>query len=111
MKGSLHTDEILRAVVQRETGLRTDRRLSHVFILDVPTYPKPLFVTDAAINIYPDLEDKVHIIQNAITLTHCLEIKVPKVAVLSPAAWVLRPSMAWSWGPDRDLWIRAFCST
>ena len=83
MKGSLHTDEILRAVVQRETGLRTDRRLSHVFILDVPTYPKPLFVTDAAINIYPNLEDKVHIIQNAITLTHCLEIKVPKVAVLS----------------------------
>ncbi|MGD8703654.1 MAG: bifunctional enoyl-CoA hydratase/phosphate acetyltransferase, partial [Desulfosarcina sp.] len=60
MKGSLHTDEIMGAVVKRDTGLRTELRLSHVFIMDVNTYPKPLFVTDAAINIYPTLEDKVH---------------------------------------------------
>jgi phosphate acetyltransferase len=83
MKGSLHTEEIMHAVVQRDTGLRTELRLSHVFIIDVPTYPKPLFVTDAAINIYPDLEDKVHIVKNAIGLAHSLEIEEPKVAALS----------------------------
>lgn len=83
MKGSLHTDEIMGAVVKRETGLRTELRLSHVFIMDVPTYPKPLFVTDAAINIYPDLEDKVHIVKNAIILAHSLGIEAPKIAILS----------------------------
>lgn len=83
MKGSLHTDEIMGAVVKKETGLRTDLRLSHVFIMDVPTYPKPLFVTDAAINIYPNLEDKVHIVKNAIILSHSLGIVVPKIAILS----------------------------
>jgi phosphate acetyltransferase len=83
MKGSLHTDEIMGAVVKRDTGLRTAVRLSHVFIIDVPTYPKPLFVTDAAINIYPQLEEKVDIVRNAIELAHSLEIKMPKVAILS----------------------------
>jgi len=83
MKGSLHTDEIMHAVVNRETGLRTAMRLSHVFIIDVPTYPKPLFVTDAAINIYPNLEDKVDILKNAVALAHCLGIAEPKVALLS----------------------------
>ncbi len=68
MKGSLHTDELLAAVVARETGLRTGRRISHVFIMDVPTYHKVLIVTDAAINIAPTLEDKVDICQNAIDL-------------------------------------------
>jgi phosphate acetyltransferase len=83
MKGSLHTDEIMGAVVKRDTGLRTNLRLSHVFIMDVPTYPKPLFVTDAAINIYPTLEDKVHIVKNAIILAHSLGIAEPKIAILS----------------------------
>ncbi len=83
MKGSLHTDEIMRAVLKRDTGLRTELRVSHVFIIDVPTYPKPLFVTDAAINIYPNLEDKVHILKNAIRLAQSLEIEEPKVAILS----------------------------
>ena len=68
MKGSLHTDELLGAVVARETGLRTGRRISHVFIMDVPTYHKVLIVTDAAINITPALEDKADICQNAIDL-------------------------------------------
>ncbi len=68
MKGSLHTDELLGAVVAKETGLRTGRRISHAFIMDVPTYHKVLIVTDAAINIAPTLEDKVHICQNAIDL-------------------------------------------
>ncbi len=70
MKGSLHTDELLGAVVARETGLRTGRRISHVFLMDVPTYHKVLIVTDAAINIAPTLEDKVDICQNAIDLAH-----------------------------------------
>ncbi len=83
MKGSLHTDEIMSAVVKRDTGLRTESRLSHVFIINVPTYPKPLFVTDAAINIYPNLEDKVHIVKNVIALAHSLRIELPKVAILS----------------------------
>src|SRR5215203_5805379 len=68
MKGSLHTDELMGAVVARDAGLRTGRRISHVFVMDVPTYHKVLFVTDAAINIAPTLEDKVHICQNAIDL-------------------------------------------
>jgi phosphate acetyltransferase len=83
MKGSLHTDELLGAVVARETGLRTGRRLSHVFIMDVPTYHKVLMVTDAAINIAPILEDKVDICQNAIDLAISLGRETPKVAVLA----------------------------
>jgi phosphotransacetylase len=83
MKGSLHTDELLGAVVARETGLRTGRRLSHVFIMDVPTYHKVLTVTDAAINIAPTLEDKVDICQNAIDLAVALGIGRPKVAILA----------------------------
>ena len=83
MKGSLHTDELLGAVVARETGLRTGRRISHVFIMDVPTYHKVLIVTDAAINIAPGLEDKVHICQNAIDLALTLGVKQPKVAILA----------------------------
>jgi phosphate acetyltransferase len=83
MKGSLHTDELMGAVVSSVTGLRTERRISHVFAMDVPTYPRPLFITDAAINIYPTLEDKVHIVKNAIQLAHALNIQRPKVAILS----------------------------
>jgi phosphate acetyltransferase len=83
MKGSLHTDELLGAVVARETGLRTGRRLSHVFIMDVPTYHKVLIVTDAAINIAPSLEDKVDICQNAIDLAVSLGVARPKVAILA----------------------------
>jgi phosphate acetyltransferase len=83
MKGSLHTDELLAAVVARETGLRTGRRISHVFIMDVPTYHKVLIVTDAAINIAPSLEDKVDICQNAIDLALSLGVAQPKVAILA----------------------------
>ena len=83
MKGSLHTDELLAAVVARETGLRTGRRISHVFIMDVPTYHKVLIVTDAAINIAPTLEDKVDICQNAIDLARSLGVATPKVAILA----------------------------
>jgi phosphate acetyltransferase len=83
MKGSLHTDELLGAVVARETGLRTGRRISHVFIMDVPTYHKVLIVTDAAINIGPTLEDKVDICQNAIDLAISLGVSTPKVAILA----------------------------
>jgi phosphotransacetylase len=83
MKGSLHTDELMAAVVARETGLRTARRISHVFIMDVPTYHKTLAVTDAAINIFPTLEDKVDIAQNAIDLLRSLGLERPKVAILS----------------------------
>jgi len=83
MKGSLHTDELLSAVVARETGLRTGRRISHVFIMDVPTYHKVLIVTDAAINIAPALDDKVDIIQNAIDLAVTLGVAKPKVAILA----------------------------
>jgi phosphotransacetylase len=83
MKGSLHTDELMSEVMKRDTGLRTSRRVSHAFIMDVPTYPKPLVITDAAINIQPTLEDKVDIIQNAIDLARALGIENPKVAILS----------------------------
>jgi phosphate acetyltransferase len=83
MKGSLHTDELLGAVVARETGLRTGRRISHVFLMDVPTYHKVLVVTDAAINIAPALEDKVDICQNAIDLAISLGLERPKVAILA----------------------------
>jgi phosphotransacetylase len=83
MKGSLHTDELLGAVVARETGLRTGRRISHVFIMDVPAYHKVLIVTDAAINITPALEDKADICQNAIDLAVSLGVKTPKVGILA----------------------------
>ena len=83
MKGSLHSDELLGAVVARESGLRTARRISHVFIMDVPTYHKVLVVTDAAINIAPALEDKADICQNAIDLARALGIERPKVAILA----------------------------
>ncbi|MDB5745008.1 MAG: Phosphate butyryltransferase [Polaromonas sp.] len=96
MKGSLHTDELLGAVVNAQTGLRTERRISHVFVLDVPRYPKPLLITDAAINVEPDFEAKVDIVQNAIDLAHALGIERPKVAILSAVETVtpkLRSSM------------------
>jgi phosphotransacetylase len=83
MKGSLHTDELMSAVVSSATGLRTGRRISHAFVMSVPTYPKPLVVTDAAINIAPTLEDKRDICQNAIDLAHSLGCPMPKVAILS----------------------------
>jgi len=83
MKGSLHTDELMSAVVSKELGLRTGRRISHVFLMDVPTYPKVLIITDGAINIAPTLEDKVDIVQNAIDLARSLDVALPKVAILS----------------------------
>jgi phosphate acetyltransferase len=83
MKGSLHSDELMSAVVARETGLRTARRISHCFIMDVPTLEQPIVITDAAVNIFPTLEDKVHIVQNAIDLAHALGKARPKVAILS----------------------------
>ena len=83
MKGSLHTDELMSAVVSREGGLRTARRISHVFVMDVPTYHKVLFITDGAINIAPTLEDKVDICQNAIDLIVALGVALPNVAILS----------------------------
>jgi phosphotransacetylase len=83
MKGSLHTDELLAAVVAREAGLRTERRLSHCFVIAVPTYPRAIIVTDAAINIAPNLEEKRDIIQNAIELAHAIGVPEPKVAILS----------------------------
>jgi phosphotransacetylase len=83
MKGSLHTDELMREVVIKETGLRTARRITHVFVMDVPTCPRPLFITDAAINIAPDLATKRDIVQNAIDLAHVLGVAIPKVAILS----------------------------
>jgi phosphotransacetylase len=83
MKGSLHTDELMAAIVSREGGLRTARRISHVFIMDVPTYHKVLIVTDAAINIAPTLEDKVDICQNAIDLAISLGLEKPKLAILA----------------------------
>jgi phosphate acetyltransferase len=83
MKGSLHTDELLAQVVKRDTGLRTGRRISHVFVMDVPGHPQTLFITDAAVNIAPDLVGKRDIIQNAIDLFAGLGLGTPKVAILS----------------------------
>ena len=83
MKGSLHTDELMSAIVSREGGLRTGRRISHAFVMDVPTYHKVLIITDAAINIAPVLEDKVDICQNAIDLAIALGLERPKVAILA----------------------------
>ena len=90
MKGSLHSDELMRAVVHKDRGLRSERRLSHVFAFDVPTYPRPLLVTDAAINIAPDLEIMRDIVQNAIDLAHALSIEKPKVALLSAVETVTK---------------------
>ena len=84
MKGSLHTDELMRAVTAKTGGLRTDRRISHVFVMDVPAYAETIFVTDAAINIFPDLDAKRDIIQNAIDLYNQAGFgKMPRVAILS----------------------------
>ena len=93
MKGSLHTDELIHEVVAKETGLRTGRRISHVFVVDVPTCARPLFITDAAINIAPDLAAKRDIVQNAIDLAHVLGIETPRVAILS-AVETLNPDIA-----------------
>ncbi|MDB5362119.1 MAG: Phosphate butyryltransferase [Rhodospirillales bacterium] len=83
MKGSLHTDELMHEVVAHDTGLRTERRLSHVYVMDVPSYPRPLLITDAALNIAPSLEEKRDIIQNAIDLAHIMGTALPKVAILA----------------------------
>lgn len=93
MKGTLHTDELMSAVLKRDIGLRTERQMSHVFALDVPHYSKPLFITDAAINIYPDLLAKRDIVQNAIDLAQSLGIQMPKVAILS-AVETINPKIA-----------------
>ena len=92
MKGSLHTDELMSAVLDRDCGLRTDHRISHVFYMDVPLYPKPLILTDAAINIEPALEDKVHIVQNAIDFAIAMGIARPNVALLA-AVETVNPKM------------------
>jgi phosphate acetyltransferase len=83
MKGSLHTDELMREVTSSKTGLRTARRISHVFIMDVPNHPETLFITDAAINIFPDLDAKRDIIQNAVDLFTQVGLGTPRVAILS----------------------------
>jgi len=83
MKGSLHTDELMGAVVRRETGLRTARRVSHCFVMDVPSYEHALIVTDAAVNIAPTLAEKADILQNAIDLAHAMQVKEVRVAILS----------------------------
>ncbi len=83
MKGSLHTDELMAAVVSRQAGIRTARRISHCFIMDVPGHPDALIITDAAINIAPTLDDKVDIIQNAIDLAHAMGVAEVRVAILS----------------------------
>jgi phosphate acetyltransferase len=92
MKGSLHTDELMSEVVDKATGLRTERRISHVFLMDVPTYPRPLLITDAAVNVSPSLEDKMDIVQNAIDLARMLRIAEPKVALLA-AVETVNPKM------------------
>jgi phosphotransacetylase/acyl dehydratase len=92
IKGSLHTDELLHAVLAPDSGLRTERRLSHVYLIDVPSYPRPLLLTDAAVNIAPDLEQKRDIVQNAIDLAHVLGIELPRVALLS-AIETVNPKM------------------
>lgn len=88
MKGSLHTDTLMHAVLAKECGLRTTRRVSHVFVMDAPLYNRTLFITDAAINIYPTLDDKVDIVQNAIDLARVLGVPEPRVAILSAAETV-----------------------
>ena len=92
MKGSLHTDILRHAVVAAGIGLRTARRLSHVFLMDVPAYPRPLLITDAAINIAPTLEEKRDIVQNAIDLAHVMGVTTPCVAILA-AVEIVNPAM------------------
>jgi phosphate acetyltransferase len=92
MKGSLHTDELMTEVVKSVDGLRTERRVSHTFVLDVPSYPKPLLISDAAINFEPDLEAKRDIVRNAIDLAHAIGIELPKVAILA-AVETVNPKM------------------
>ncbi|MEO8755097.1 MAG: bifunctional enoyl-CoA hydratase/phosphate acetyltransferase [Casimicrobiaceae bacterium] len=92
MKGSLHTDELMEAVLATATGLRTERRASHVFVMDIPAYPRMLLITDAAINIAPDLDAKADICRNAIDLAHVLGLAMPKVAILS-AVETLNPKI------------------
>ncbi len=92
MKGSLHTDELMAAVVARESGLRTARRISHAFVMGVPSHPRMLIITDAAVNIAPDLEAKRDIVQNAIDLARALGIDLPKVALLA-AVETVNPKM------------------
>ena len=92
MKGSLHTDELMSAVVAREAGLRTARRISHCFVMDVPSYAEPLIVSDAAVNIAPTLADKIDIVQNAVDLAHALGAKEVRVAILS-AMETVNPSV------------------
>src|SRR3546814_13517607 len=91
MKGSLHTDELMGAVVSASTGLRTERRISHAYVMDVPGHPTPLIITDAAINITPTLQDQTDIIRNAIDLEHVIRIDQPKVALLSSVQTVHTP--------------------
>lgn len=93
IKGSLHTDELLHAVLARDSGLRTQRRLSHVFVMDVATYPRPLMITDAVVNIYPRLAEKCDIVQNAIDFAHRIGIREPRVAILS-AVETVNPAIA-----------------
>lgn len=88
MKGSLHTDTLMRAILAKDSGLRTTRRVSHIFVMDAPLYNRTLFITDAAINIYPTLDDKVDITQNAIDLAQWLGVPEPRVAILSAAETV-----------------------
>lgn len=83
MKGAIHTDELMHAVLAKDSGIATNHLMSHIFVLRIPHYPKKLLISDAAINIYPDLEDKQDIVQNAINLAHALDIRLPKVAILS----------------------------
>ncbi|MCR5876417.1 bifunctional enoyl-CoA hydratase/phosphate acetyltransferase [Phenylobacterium sp. J426] len=92
MKGALHTDELLEAVVAEHSGLRTDRRMSHVFVLDVPGFPRPLLISDAALNIAPDLMTLRDIVQNAIDCAHAMDIVEPRVAILS-AVETVNPKM------------------
>jgi phosphate acetyltransferase len=92
MKGSLHTDELMGAVVKRENGMRTNRRISHCFVMDVPALEQALIITDCAINIAPTLQDKAHIIQNAIDLAHVFGRTMPRVAILS-AMETVNPSV------------------
>jgi phosphate butyryltransferase len=92
MKGSLHTDELISAVIAADTGLRTERRISHVYVMDVPSYPRPLLITDAAINVAPTLEEKADIIRNAIDLAHAIGIDTPRVAILA-AVETVNPKM------------------
>ena len=92
MKGSLHTDELMGAVVSSDMGLRTERRISHAYVMDVPGYPRPLIITDAAINIEPTLEDKADIARNAIDLAHVIGIEQPRVAILA-AVETVNPKM------------------